>query len=77
MRVYMYNVYFSSQTYTCTVIPEEELETFKNTLTTVHSIHVYSVQKASLKVIVVMYIFSITVYLCKYPYSDALFQCCF
>lgn len=37
------------QTYTCTVIPEEELETFKNSLTTVHSIHVYSVQKAGLK----------------------------
>lgn len=37
------------QTYTCTVIPEEELETFKNSLTSVHSIHVYSVQKAGLK----------------------------
>lgn len=72
-----YFVYFLSQTYTCTVIPEEELETFKNSLTIVHSIHVYSVQKASLKVIVVMYIFIITVYLCKYFYFKAMFQYCF
>lgn len=69
----MYNVYFSSQTYTCTVIPEEELETFKNSLTTVHSIHVYSVQKAGLKVVVVMYNFIFSVYLCKNSYSDAPF----
>ncbi|XP_061185669.1 DNA polymerase delta subunit 3-like [Saccostrea echinata] len=37
------------QVYTCTVIPEEELESYKNSLSTVHSVHVYSVQKASLK----------------------------
>ncbi|XP_078311702.1 uncharacterized protein LOC111135402 isoform X2 [Crassostrea virginica] len=37
------------QTYTCAVIPEEDLEVYKNSLTSVNCVHVYSVQKGSLK----------------------------
>ena len=41
---------FVFQTYTCAVIPEEDLEVYKNSLTSVNCVHVYSVQKGSLKV---------------------------
>ncbi|XP_062602708.1 DNA polymerase delta subunit 3-like isoform X2 [Saccostrea cucullata] len=37
------------QLYTCTVVPEEDLESYKDSLSMIHSVHVYSVQKASLK----------------------------